>query len=125
MNTKIELIKEWKQAQLDVASVKAYELKLRKEVLNIYPGEIGSSMALVPDLGIELKITRGVLRKIDEGILNTVWKDLSELEQSCIAYKPSLITKVYSVLEEGSMLSRAITVKPSLPSIKVVKLDVD
>jgi len=109
-------------AQQVLANAKATELALRKEMLEEFPGEIGSSLVMFPDIGMEMKITRGTSISIDKKVLDEITKDLSGLEAACITYKPSIIKKVYDQLKPGSNLSRAIIVKPSLPSIKIVPM---
>jgi len=69
-----------------------------------------------------MKITRSTSISIDKKVLDEITKDLSDLESACITYKPSIIKKVYDQLKPGSNLSRAVIVKPSLPSIKIVPM---
>lgn len=120
-----EVFKLWIQAQEDLARAKSTELELRHQVLKKLPGELGTETHNFPEEGIGLKITRGVTRKIDEAVLDSIMDDLSDREVACINYKPSLDTKAYNQLDERSILKRAVTVKPSLPSIKVVEIDGD
>ena len=119
-----ELFNEWMECQKTLAMYKKKELTLRKAVLEELPGELGTESNQV-DEHHEFKVTRNITRKLDAAVLDSIFDDLSELECACITYKPALDAKVYAKLDPGSMLSRAVTVTPSLPSIKVVETDGD
>jgi len=117
------LVEQWIEVQKQLSSLKTIELNLRKKVIAKYPGELGTSHAKV-DKDVSLKITRGVSRTVDNEVLSQIYADLSDEEKECVVYKPSLSLTKYNDLPNGSVLSTAVTTKPSLPSIKVI-YDVD
>ena len=53
-----------------------------------------------------------------------VFNDLSDAEQACIAFKPSLKLSIYKELEPElkEELDKWLTVKPAMPTVKIEEL---
>lgn len=116
-----KLVQDWKNAQAELAKAKKLELALRKELLEMYPGELGTEHRIVD--GLDLTITRGVTRKVVPEDLAVITSSLTDEEKDCIIMKPTLDARRYAKLPMGNLLQRAIEVKPSLPSIKWAEVD--
>jgi hypothetical protein len=112
-----KLLRDWNAAKLALEKAKTDELALREKVIAEYPGDQGTSHTEGSDF--KLTIVRGVTRSVDEAELSGIWDKLSELEKACVKYKPSLDAKLFDKLPAKNKLSRAVTVKPSLPSVKL------
>lgn len=112
-----KLIAEWNEAKKNLDKYKKLELELREKVIKEYPGDLGTTHTEGRDF--KLTITRGVTRAVDQAELAIVWEDLNDIEKACISYKPNLDARLFDKLPPDSLLSRAITVKPSLPTVKV------
>jgi hypothetical protein len=112
-----KLLKEWYDAKITLDRAKSAELKLREKVIEAYPGDQGTSHTEGTDF--KLSITRGVTRSIDEKMLRDLQDQLTDEERACVSYKPSLDAKRYAELPDASTLSRAVIIKPSLPTVKL------
>ncbi len=112
------LIREWQAAESALKEAKALELKLRKRVIEKNPGDLGTSH-YPAGKDHEIVITRGVTLSTDKEYLEMIWDELTEEERECIDYKPSVIKKKYTELPEDSYLREAVTVRPSLPTVKI------
>lgn len=114
MNTKI---KEWQAAKKILDRAKKVEMDCRLAVLSDYPIEMGTTSHIKGK--VELKITRNVTRTVDLPELVLIRDQLTDLEEACLVSKVTLNANVYKTLPDDSILRKAVTVKPSLPSIKV------
>lgn len=112
-----KLLSEWNETKQLLDQIKAKELKLREKIIEQYPGDQGTSTYDGKDF--QLKITRGVTRSVDDAELVTIWDKLTDLEKACIKYKPQLDAKLFDKLPQKNKLSRAVVIKPSLPTVKL------
>ncbi|RKX65617.1 MAG: hypothetical protein DRP42_04460 [Tenericutes bacterium] len=119
MNTRDAQVRDWIEAKKLLDLAKVNEILLRQMVLEHCSDQMGTTVSLIGD--VELKVTRGVTVQVDEAVLEEISKDLNTLESACIKYKPVLKQALFNALPEGSILLKAITTKPSQPSVKVIE----
>lgn len=126
----LELLSTWWNAFTEAEAAKEVikrEQELRKQVFEHYfenPQE-GTNYLELPN-GWRLKATYKLDRKIDEAALPAVKEQLKEMgvnADSLVEYKPSLKTKLYRELtaEQMRIFDQALTIKPSSPTIELVK----
>lgn len=110
----------------DLKKLKAKEMEMRKElVCELFPK---------PDAGVNhfnesdnfiVKLSIGFNYSVDEAALPLVLKTMPEgTEDALIRYKPSLIMKEYSKLDDRNRfnMSKAVTMKPKSPVLEVTHI---
>lgn len=117
----IELIEAHMKAKKDLDAAKKLELILRKQIIDQafdYQGE-GVANAYVGN--VMIKATFGYTRTLDMDAVDANMESFSDAERSCLVMKTALSVSRYKNLsdKERTLLDECITVKPSLPSIKM------
>jgi hypothetical protein len=117
----IEKIELQKSYQVGLATLKALEAKLRIEILEeLFPaaGE-GTLNTIVGDY--KVKGSFGLTYSLDQKQLDENLHIMTDEERDCIKYKANLSLAAYKKLEcfERVLLDECVTVKPSMPSIKI------
>jgi len=116
----LELISNYQNAKLAFEMLKKDEARLRIELLSaLFPNGSGSEKAEIGDLII--KGNFGYNIKLHAVELDAAFASLSEEEQNCIVFKPSLVMKNYNDLESSKrpLLDECISVSPAMPSLKI------
>lgn len=117
----MSLYDDFNEAKIKLKFWKDKELELRNEILEeLACDKDEGAVSKIVD-GMKVTATYKMNRNIDEAVLDSIKKDLSEDELSCIKYKPSVIMKVYRDLEDAgeSKLLEAITLKPAQGSVEI------
>jgi len=115
-----KLLREWNEANLQLKKWKTRELELRNKVITAYPGDQGTTHTSGKDF--KLTIVRGVTRSIDTDVLTEITDQLSPEEEACLKYEVKLDVRKYDQID-SKLLSRAIIVKPSQPTVKLEIFD--
>ena len=116
----IELIANYQDTKTIFDTYKKQEARLRIELLSaLFPNGSGSEKAEIGDLII--KGNFGYNIKLHAVELDAAFASLSEEEQNCIVFKPSLVMKNYNDLESSKrpLLDECISVSPAMPSLKI------
>lgn len=111
-------------------TVKAAELKARKDILaKHFATHIDEGPEHLETAKVKLTASFKMARTIDQASLEAVWPDLGEEARNLITFKPSLnlsdYRKYIEVDSDGVQQRRingCITMKPSLPSLKIEDL---
>lgn len=120
--TNSNLYVNWINAKKNLDHFKNLEKKLRLEIVEpILEGKTKGTHN-VQDGPYKIKAVKKVDTTLDAEILSFLWEDLSELEQDCIQYKPSLKGKEYAACENHELLDNCIITKPAMPTLSI-KLD--
>ena len=116
-----DTIQDLDNAKLNLKFWKDKELSLRNKVLNYYSPKEQEAKIKKQIADYEIELQYKLNRKIDEDVLDNIWDDLTEEEQECVQFKPSLILSKYKKLEEEgiSLLLDAVTVKPAQGAVKI------
>lgn len=118
------LINEYLEAKKQLDHYKKLENKLRLEVLSQYfpDSHIGTNNATEGDYLIKGTFKNTISLSKD---VNTEWDSLTEIEQACVDFKPSLKMAVYNALEpeEKENLDGFITVKPAMPTLSIKEIE--
>ena len=111
----------WNKLHKELARLKEEESALRRQLAEgILQGRTGTHHFKVDDL--KISAVGKISANVDSAALNAIWKDLTPEEKVSIKFKPEVISKKYKKLPADSKLSQVITTKPSMPSLKVVKI---
>jgi hypothetical protein len=118
--TLAEKIETWSDLESALKKMKADEMKLRKEICEeVFKGRQGQFTEKV-DIGHSiLTASSKTTLSLDEEILENIWGDLDELEQSCIKFKPNLLKTPLAKISEKSELWDCIVEKPSAPTLSI------
>jgi hypothetical protein len=119
--SKSDLFANWSHAKKQLDHFKKLELELREQIIAAFPGDLGTNHTETE--GYKVTVVRGVTRSVDEAELNILWQQLTDEEKRCISYKPTLDARAFDKLPEGNSLSRAVSIKPSLPTVKLELLE--
>jgi len=119
METSESTIVKWVKASDALKQAKKLELELRLGICEDILGDKikGTKKAKIGQYS--LTATAKLTNKLDEVLLKTVWKDLSDSEKECVKFKPSLIVAEYNTLDDGMLIHRAIESKPGTPSLAI------
>ena len=121
----LRLFDEWKKISVELKEMKALELRARKMLCN---DMFALAEKDVSDVEFKVKIVQEgktvvahskTNTSVDESILSSMGGELTEQEQSCLRYKPSLIKAKYDKLPEDSLLHAACVTKSSTPTLTV------
>ena len=121
---KEQLLDDWLKAQSNMQFYKKLEADLRMQVawaFNIDKLVEGTNHRQTDNYAV--KITKRFHYGLDEEILDEIWDDLSDEEQSVIKTRRTLSKSGYRDLLDCSVLDDAITVKDSIPTISAYKLE--
>lgn len=105
---------------------KKVEADLRIKLLNKLFGEGVMEGTETEEVnGFKVKGGFSLNFKLDAKGVDAAFDELSEAEQLCISYKPSLTKAVYKALEdhEREALDEFITVSSAMPTIKIERLE--
>ncbi len=107
------------EAQENLKYWKERELELRLKICN--PLLEGKSVGThnIKKGKYKLKACKKVNYNFDEEILDNNWDDLSDDEQDCVKFKPSLRLKEYKNLHDRKLLDEAIEVVPATPTLNI------
>lgn len=117
----MSLYDDFNEAKIKLKFWKDKELKIRNEILEEMASDKdeGNTTKIVDSM--KITATYKMNRNIDEAVLKTIKKNLSEEELNCIKYKPEIVLKEYRKLEEEgeSKLLEAVTLKPAQGSVVI------
>ena len=120
-------IAEWYALSNRISELKAIELELRSEICEslFRVRKEGTNTVALKD-GYVIKCKQTYTRSIDDSVLSQILPDLIERDldiQEIVDYKPSLKTASYRKMNETTQLifDQCLTMRPSMPSIEVVK----
>lgn len=118
-------ILDYDDAQRDLAKAKKVEIEKRNKIINHfrYNGAVeGVQHKSVEGLEVDILITLGLTRSIDNDALDALWADLDPEQKSAIVQKPSLVMKKYKELvdsDDAGELLNIVTEKPRQATIKL------
>ncbi len=109
----------WIEAKAQLDKWKKQESDLRKKICTHFlEGQVvGTHNFTKGDYLI--KAVKKITTSIDEEALSAVWDDLTEDEQECVKFKPSIVSKAYKECDEHTTLDQAITTKPAMPGLTI------
>lgn len=114
-----ELAAEWKDAQEQMRAWKEKEMELRLQICEqVFDPDacVEQTFKLTVD-GINLKIVAKTNISIDKDQLDEAWDNLTEAEQECFDFKPSLVKKNLDKLDPGSVVFDMLIKKPATPTV--------
>ena len=116
----MSLYEEWLEASAELKRAKKRELELRNAICpDVLGDKIEGAVTYYKD-GFKVNAVAKLTRTLDREQLEALWDDLTEEEQECIDYKPSLVLSKYKKIEEkGGLLMEAVTVKPAQSTLKI------
>lgn len=115
---------DYEQAVIALTKAKKDEIALRNKIIGSfrYKKMEGVEHKTVEGLDIDIAITNGLNRTIDENGLDAIWDNLSPEQQEVVKYKPSVVVSNFKKLVENDELGELINViteKPAQASIKL------
>jgi|GEM_PF-2986416 len=69
--------------------------------------------------GLKVTATKKINQSIDEAVLSSIYKELSDSEHQALTFKPKLVAKFFNQLPDDCLLMQAITEKPGMPTLKI------
>jgi hypothetical protein len=107
-----------------LAKAKKVEIELRNKIVGAfrYTKSEGVEHKSVEGLDIDIAITLGLNRKVDQNALEAIWDTLNESQQEAIKWKAEVVSSKFKKLvedEEIGELLNLITEKPSQASVKL------
>ena len=111
------LVEAWVKTSCELKLLKIKEMEMREKICKlILKDKLSGSKKRTIGIYV-LKVTERINKNIDNELLNSIWKDLSQEERSAFKFKPSLVPKNYKKLSENSKINTAITEKPGAPTL--------
>jgi len=115
---------DYEVAVLALASAKTKEIDLRNKIIGAfrYDKSEGVVHKSVDGLDIDIAITLGLGRKVDQEALEAIWDTLNPLQQEAIKWEAKVVNgKFKKLVEEDEIveLLNLITEKPSQASVKL------
>jgi len=115
---------DYEKAVGDLREAKKTEIDLRNKIIGAfrYKKSEGVEHKSVEGLDIDIAITLGLNRKVDQDALEAIWKDLNPDQQEAIKWEAKVVNgKFKKLVEEGEIgeLLNLITEKPSQASVKL------
>ena len=105
--------------QIELKRIKSEELKLRKEVSEVFLEGESVGTHNFQTSGFNVKAVRKVNYSLDKEMLAEIWDSLSAEEQNAIRYNPALDMKAYKTLGDSDLLDECVVVKPATPTITI------
>lgn len=113
-------VKNWVEAKKELDSWKAKELELRNKILqDMNTGKKIEGVDHQEWGEFKITATYKISKSVDPKALESVWKDMTEAEQSAFVYKPSLVAKNYKEVAESDLVASAVTIKPAQGSLSM------
>jgi hypothetical protein len=111
---------QWIELSEMLSRIKKEELELRLEICEgIFNGRVGEFKEKVEVEDFLVEATSKTNRTVDEVVLQNMWKELNEVEQAAIKFKPSIDLRRYRMIPDDSLLHEAITEKPATPTLSI------
>ena len=117
-------LNKYLDAKTQLAFWKKKEHELRLELLNdLFPNASNGTFTEHVE-GYEVKGTFGLNYSIIKDEFDILKDVMTDDERSCITLKPTLSVAKYKLLEdhERAILDECVSVKPSLPSVKILEV---
>lgn len=111
--------KQWIEAKAELDKWKKVESDLRIKICDHFLEGASVGTHNFTAGSFKIKAVKSINTSIDESELSFIWDDLTEEEQDCVKYKPSLVAKNYKECEDHSTLDQAIVTKPAMPSLSI------
>ena len=122
----MKLIDKYIDAKQNLDMYKKLESELRIELLGeLFQNNTVEGTEATEIDGYKVKGSFSLNFKLDGKALEEAFDDLSEVEQACISFKPSLNKSVYKSIEDSEReeLDEYITVSSAMPTIKIERLE--
>lgn len=115
---------DYEKAVIDLASAKKTEIDLRNKIIGAfrYTKSEGVEHKSVDGLDIDIVVTLGLSRKLDENGLDAIWDILTEQQQEAVKYTPKVVNGKFKKLVENDEVGELIKVITEKPSQATVKL---
>lgn len=115
---------DYEVAVYNLASAKTKEIDLRNKIIGAfrYDKSEGVVHKTVDGLDIDIAITLGLGRKVDQVALEAIWDDLNPDQQEVIKWSASVVNGKFKELvkeDEIGELLNLITEKPSQATVKL------
>jgi len=115
---------DYEVAVANLSAAKTKEIDLRNKIIGAfrYDKSEGVVHKSVEGLDIDIAITLGLKRKIDQEALESIWDDLNPLQQEAVKWSASVVNGKFKKLvedEEIGELLNLITETPSQASVKL------
>ena len=115
---------DYEVAVYNLASAKTKEIDLRNKIIGAfrYDKSEGVVHKSVDGLDIDIAITLGLGRKVDQVALEAIWDDLNPDQQEVIKWSASVVNGKFKELvkeDEIGELLNLITEKPSQATVKL------
>ncbi len=69
--------------------------------------------------GFKVKATKKITTSLDGKVLSAMWDDLSDAEQGCVTFKPTLVAGKYKQCGNHETLDQALVTKPAMPTLSI------
>ncbi len=117
----MEKFYKWVSLSETLKKVKLEEMKLRKELaIEVLRGMgLPAKKVLMIDEN-RVEFEQGVNYKLDELVINSMFRDLSDIEKNALKYSPKLKLREYKIITDTTaLIHEAVTTKPTAPTIKI------
>jgi hypothetical protein len=119
----IEKLIQWRKMSDDLKNLKEKEAKLRRELCGEFlKSKVPPCKNKFEYEGLEIEAVQGVSFKLDERVVDQIFPDLSDEEKNALNFKPALKLREYKKLPETAILREAVTMSPSMPTLKIKDL---
>lgn len=113
-----EMFMKWKKLQATLKTIKAQEIKLRKDIANeITQQKVGTTN--INRFNYKIKAVQQTRIKVDNEALLSIWSDLNEDEKDCIKWVPEVVKSKYKSLSDKSTIDTVLTTVLSAPTLTV------
>lgn len=116
-------LQKWYKLHLQLKKIKTEEAAARREICSGFlKDDIPPITKKVQTELYNVEAKFNVSHKFDEPVLNQIWPELDDNEKNAVKFKPSVVISVYKKLPEDSLLHEAVTITPSMPTLKLEEL---
>jgi hypothetical protein len=123
-DTMLSKFEDWLSMSTRLKTLKAKEMKTRKELCNeIFQSRSGALKEKFELGDYSVVAEMGVSFKLDEAGLKAMWEELSEEETQAVAWKPALKLAAYKKLSADKLIHECVTSKPAAPTLKMTKIE--
>ena len=117
-----EVILEYNAIKSALTMLKKQESEMRIEILeSVFDSSyIGTVNTTVGDWAVKGSFKNNY--RLDGDEVGHNYDDMTEEEQECVNFKPTLVMKKYNALEPGSLLEQCITISPAMPTLVIKEI---
>jgi len=114
----------WRNVAQQLTTLKAKEVKLRRELCNgLFEGRIGSFTVKKDIDDWQITAVSKTTLKLDQEAASAMYGDLTDAEKNSLKSELKIVKKFFDALPADAILFDAITEKPAMPSLKVERIE--